>query len=121
MVQLTILKELQWNRQRNIYYSVKSFRQNYSVIQVTNMSNEEQLYIHDLVPTVNIDYLKLASFGLIYTCCHDIDIHTFWLFVNHHWFPLWYLHISRVRFGHTFLIYTPYTISLLRFNGYQLG
>jgi hypothetical protein len=30
---------------RNIYYSVKSFRQNYSVIQVTNMSNEEQ-YIH---------------------------------------------------------------------------
>jgi hypothetical protein len=38
---------------------------------------------------------------------------------GHQWFLLWRPHISRVRFGHTFPIYALYTISLLRFNGYQ--
>ena len=71
-------------------------------------------------PTVNSDYLKPASFGLIYTCCHDIDIRTFSLSANHRWLQLWRLHISHVRFGHIFLIYALYPVALLRFNCYQL-
>jgi hypothetical protein len=40
------------------------------------------------ISALNTDYSKPAFFGLIYTCCHGIDIHTFSLFLNHQWFLL---------------------------------
>ncbi len=58
------------------FYSFYSLTKYFETGNICSFKKTENFNKRNL-KSLNTDYLKLASFGLIYTCCHDIDIHTF--------------------------------------------